>query len=129
MYFWCLFFRAEVLFIFRLIRFTIHSSKLPIGSEIFNTLGQNFNCLRTYVRKNAFGAFIDFKQVSDLYCKMVCEVNFQSAASVRDKCLKYWYIKDYFFFCNIGVRQGENLSPFSFSLYMLMILKIFLLII
>lgn len=79
-------------------------------------------------KKKLFCAFIDFKQAFDtvwrngLWCKLL---NY----GINGKCLKYitnmykgiksrmnGTVSD-FFSCNVGVRQGENLSPFLFSLY------------
>lgn len=83
-----------------------------------------------HCKKKLFSAFIDFEQAFDtvwregLWFKI-----FKSG--ITGKCLTflknmYNGIKSKvklndetstFFFCNLGVRQGENLSPFLFSMY------------
>lgn len=81
-------------------------------------------------KKKLFCAFIDFKQAFDtvwrtgLWRKLILN-------GINGKCFRYiknMYmgikslvklngISSNFFECNVGVRQGENLSPFLFSLY------------
>lgn len=81
-------------------------------------------------KKKLFCAFIDFKQAFDtvwrtgLWSKLILN-------GINGKCFRYinnmyMGIKSLvklngiafnFFECNVGVRQGENLSPFLFSLY------------
>jgi hypothetical protein len=81
-------------------------------------------------KKKLFCAFVDFKQAFDtvwrngLWYKML-------ENGIKGKC--YTFIRNMyrgikskismngmssdFFCCNVGVRQGENLSPFLFSIY------------
>lgn len=81
-------------------------------------------------KKKLFCAFIDFKQAFDtvwrtgLWSKLILN-------GINGKCFRYIQnmymgikslvklngIASNFFECNVGVRQGENLSPFLFSLY------------
>ena len=81
-------------------------------------------------KKKLFCAFIDFKQAFDtvwrsgLWNKLIKN-------GIKGKCFTYirnMYIgikstikisgmSSDFFTCNVGVRQGENLSPFLFALY------------
>ena len=81
-------------------------------------------------KKKLFCAFVDFKQAFDTVWRngLWTKMHFNG---VSGKCLQYIQnmykgIKSMlkingmlseFFNCNIGVRQGENLSPFLFSLY------------
>lgn len=81
-------------------------------------------------KRKLFCAFIDFKQAFDtvwrdgLWTKVL-------KSGIDGKCLRFiinmykgikskvkigQHLSD-FFMCNIGVRQGENLSPFLFSLF------------
>ena len=82
-------------------------------------------------RKKLFCAFIDYKKAFDLvdrtslWCKLISEgvngkilnvifnlyKNAKSCVMLNRKTSK-------FFNCNVGVRQGENLSPLLFAIYL-----------
>ena len=92
-----------------------------------------------YRKKKLFCAFIDLKQAFDtvwrdgLWWKMVnCNVNGKCLTLIKNmysnikSCLVVNGEKTEFFTCNIGLRQGENLSPFLFSVYLNDLEKFFL---
>ena len=81
-------------------------------------------------KKKIFCAFVDFKQSFDtvwctgLWTKMQTNgINGKCFQYIRNmykgikSVLKISGMSSECFNCNIGVRQGENLSPFLFSLY------------
>lgn len=83
-----------------------------------------------HCKKKLFCAFIDFKQAFDTVWREGLWFKIYKSG-ITGKCLTflknmYNGIKSKvklndetspFFFCNLGVRQGENLSPFLFSMY------------
>ena len=92
-----------------------------------------------YRKKKLFCAFIDLKQAFDtvwrdgLWWKMVnCNINGKCLTLIKNmysnikSCLVVNGEKTEFFTCNIGLRQGENLSPFLFSVYLNDLEKFFL---
>ena len=81
-------------------------------------------------KKKLFCAFVDFKQAFDtvwregLWTKMqVCGISGKCFQYIQNmykgikSMIKMNGMSTNFFSCNVGVRQGENLSPFLFSLY------------
>ena len=85
-------------------------------------------------KKKLFSAFVDFKQA--FTCNTVWRTGLWSPTKmqingINGKCFQYIQnmyegiksmlkingMSSEFFNCNIGVRQGENISPFLFSLY------------
>ena len=81
-------------------------------------------------KKKLFCAFVDFKQAFDtvwrngLWTKMhlngisgKCFQYIQNMYKGIKSMLKMNGMTTDFFRCNVGVRQGENLSPFLFSIY------------
>jgi hypothetical protein len=102
----------------------------------FSTIDNMFvlSCLIDYLKsckKTLFCAFVDLKAAFDtvwrngLWTKLIShniKGNFLNV--VRNmyenakSCVSANGIQSEFFICNIGVRQGENLSPLLFSLYL-----------
>ena len=82
-------------------------------------------------RKPLIAAFIDLKQAFDtiwrdgLWYKLVncnttgkCYRLIQNMYQDIKSCITVNSVQTIFFSCNIGLRQGENLSPFLFSVYL-----------
>lgn len=81
-------------------------------------------------KKKLFCAFIDFKSAFDkvwragLWSKLNdCRINGKCLTLIKNmyqnvkSCITANGKKSNFFTCNVGVRQGENLSPLLFSLF------------
>ena len=81
--------------------------------------------------KQLFAAFIDLKQAFDtiwrdgLWYKLVnCNITGKCYKLIQNmyqgikSCLTVNVVQTDYFSCNIGLRQGENLSPFLFSVYL-----------
>ena len=82
-------------------------------------------------RKRLFAAFIDLKQAFDtilrdgLWYKLVnCNITGKCYRLIQNmyqdikSCLTVNSVQTDFFSCNIGLRHGETLSPFLFSVYL-----------
>ena len=82
-------------------------------------------------KKKLFCAFIDLKQAFDtvwrdgLWWKLVnCKIDGKCLRLVKNmysnikSCLVVNGEQTEFFSCNVGLRQGENLSPFLFAIYL-----------
>ena len=82
-------------------------------------------------KKNMYCAFIDFEKACDFVWPIGLWQKLLSS-NINGKCFRIIFnmydgirsrivhngSKSEYFQCNIGVRQGENLSPFLFSLYL-----------
>ena len=82
-------------------------------------------------RKRLYCAFIDYRKAFDLVDRsslwsklMSCGINgkvFRAIHNIYENaksCVKKDNKLSSFFTCNIGVRQGENLSPLLFAIYL-----------
>ena len=82
------------------------------------------------VRKRVYCAFIDYKKAFDtiqrellwqkllssgIHCKIFTVI--RNLYSQAKSCVRKGNFLSDYFVCNIGVRQGENLSPLLFSLF------------
>ena len=82
-------------------------------------------------RDRLYGCFVDYKQAFDrilrvsLWRKLIAsEINGNIITVIFNmyknakSCVKQQMLISGFFACNIGVRQGENLSPFLFAIFL-----------
>ena len=82
-------------------------------------------------KKKLYVAFVDYKKAFDLvdrsslWCKLLKHgINGKVLTVIKymyeiaKSCVSVNNVKSDFFACNVGVRQGENLSPILFALYL-----------
>ena len=82
-------------------------------------------------KKRVYCAFIDYKKAFDmvdrasLWAKLISsEINGKVVKVICNmynrakSCIKNGQERSHYFNCNIGVRQGENLSPLLFAIYL-----------
>ena len=87
--------------------------------------------LYVHARRRLYGCYVDYKQAFDrisrvaLWRKLIAnEINGNIVTVIYNmykgakSCVKQQTLMSGLFSCNIGVRQGENLSPFLFAIFL-----------
>ena len=104
--------------------------------ELYSTFDHIFvlnELIQLYLhdRDRLYGCYVDYKQAFDrilrvsLWRKLIAsEINGNIITVIYNmyknakSCVKQQTLISGFFACNIGVRQGENLSPFLFAIFL-----------